>query len=76
MQIYNLSHLEMAVIKSCLKLQTNSLETRNLYSEILYSLIPSNNVQESIKLFGINPDIQDLLVVIVGELTGEVQAFF
>ena len=41
----------------------NKMKTRNVFSEILFNLSPSNKISECFKLFGIDKNCKDIIVI-------------
>ena len=44
-----------------------NLMTKSIFTEILYNLAPTKNIAESLKVFGLAKDDQEILIVIVKE---------
>ncbi|XP_077865154.1 EKC/KEOPS complex subunit TPRKB-like [Saccoglossus kowalevskii] len=47
------------------------MKTRNINSEILFNLSPTNNITDSFKKFGINEDDNTILVAVIDDNNGE-----
>jgi tRNA threonylcarbamoyladenosine modification (KEOPS) complex Cgi121 subunit len=55
--------LQVAVFKALHSRATNTLKCRNIYSEILYNLHPSFNMREAFKVFGVNPEQNNVIIL-------------
>ena len=47
--------------------ESGKIKTRNVFSEILYNLSPSNNISDSLKTFGLNEKEPVLVVVVINK---------
>ncbi|KAK2625514.1 hypothetical protein QTJ16_004826 [Diplocarpon rosae] len=56
-------HILAAAYRAINDMQENRLRTRNVHSEIVFSLSPNNNISESFRRFGITPATASLLVL-------------
>ncbi|CAE6347125.1 unnamed protein product, partial [Rhizoctonia solani] len=61
--IASLLHLQTAIQQATLALTDESLRTKTVHSEILWTLNNSNNISESIKRFGVSDSSKSLFVV-------------
>ncbi|KAK2746728.1 hypothetical protein FQN55_005455 [Onygenales sp. PD_40] len=61
--ILSTTHILAAVFRAVNDHQNNRLKSKNVHSEIVYSLSPNNNIAESFRKFGITDATKDLLVV-------------
>jgi len=50
-------------LHSLISSPTHTLRTRNIHSETVFSLSPSNNITESFRRFGISPATTSLLII-------------
>jgi len=57
------THALAAVFRAVNDLLEGRLRTRNVHSEIVFCLSPTNNIAESFRRFGISPTTRDLLVI-------------
>ncbi|KAJ3047142.1 hypothetical protein HK097_000203 [Rhizophlyctis rosea] len=73
--ILEVFQIQMACTKALLLQQQNAMRTRSLYSEILFNLSPSSNINDSLKQFGVSDSSTSLLVVMLGpEPSNEVKS--
>ncbi|RKO90411.1 kinase binding protein CGI-121-domain-containing protein, partial [Blyttiomyces helicus] len=63
--------IQLACAKALQMQQQGAMRTRSIYSEILFNLSPSSNINDAIKQFGIADSHQSILVVFVGGNTKE-----
>jgi len=56
-------HALSAAYRAVNDLLENRLKSRNVHSEIVFSLSPNNNIAESFRRFGISPTTSSLLVI-------------
>ncbi|KAH8813078.1 kinase binding protein CGI-121-domain-containing protein [Xylogone sp. PMI_703] len=56
-------HILSAAYRAVNDLLENRLRTRNVHSEIVFSLSPNNNIAESFRRFGVQATTQNLLVM-------------
>ncbi|PGH00760.1 hypothetical protein GX51_05641 [Blastomyces parvus] len=61
--ILSTTHLLAAVFRAVNDHQNNRLKSKNVHSEIVYSLSANNNIAESFRKFGLTDTTKDLLVV-------------
>ncbi|OAX78306.1 hypothetical protein ACJ72_07388 [Emergomyces africanus] len=61
--ILSTTHVLAAVFRAVNDHQNNRLKSKNIHSEIVYSLSPNNNIAESFRKFGLTNSTKDLLVV-------------
>ncbi|TVY28343.1 EKC/KEOPS complex subunit [Lachnellula hyalina] len=59
-------HVLSAAYRAINALHSHRLRSRNVHSEIVFSLSPNNNIAESFRRFGITATTENLLVVKVG----------
>ncbi|KUJ24562.1 CGI-121-domain-containing protein [Mollisia scopiformis] len=64
-------HALAAVYRAVNDLLANRLRSRNVHSEIVFSLSPNNNISESFRRFGIQPTTTSLLLIKVSTPTSE-----
>lgn len=63
----------MAAAAKCIISQKNgTMKTKTLNSELIYSLSPSLHVTDSLKQFGLSPNLQYVLVVAFDQNPSEV----
>ncbi|TVY42715.1 EKC/KEOPS complex subunit, partial [Lachnellula subtilissima] len=67
-------HVLSAVYRAINALHSHRLRSRNVHSEIVFSLSPNNNIAESFRRFGITATTENLLVVKVGGDREEVRS--
>ncbi|XP_068714590.1 EKC/KEOPS complex subunit TPRKB-like [Montipora foliosa] len=60
-------HVIIAGHKAFHLFQQGKMKTRTLHSEIIFSLSPSSNINDSFKKFGILDDTKEILVVMIGK---------
>lgn len=60
------THLFAAIYRAVNDQLSHRLKSRNVHSEIVFSLSPNNNIADAFRRFGIGPDTKDLCVVRVG----------
>ncbi|EON68462.1 hypothetical protein W97_07672 [Coniosporium apollinis CBS 100218] len=60
------THLLSAVYRAIVDSLNSRLRSRNIHSEIVFSLSPNNNIAESFRRFGISDSTASLLAVKVG----------
>ncbi|KAG4412201.1 hypothetical protein IFR04_014661 [Cadophora malorum] len=56
-------HILAAAYRAVNDLLENRLRSRNVHSEIVFSLSPNNNIAESFRRFGITPTTSTLLII-------------
>ncbi|KAM3086153.1 hypothetical protein ACMFMG_000291 [Clarireedia jacksonii] len=56
-------HILAAVYRACNDALAGRLKSRNIHSEVVFSLSPNNNIAESFRRFGITPTTASLLVI-------------
>ncbi|KAK0104417.1 hypothetical protein ONS95_004710 [Cadophora gregata] len=56
-------HILAAAYRAVNDLLENRLRSRNVHSEIVFSLSPNNNIAESFRRFGITPSTTTLLII-------------
>ncbi|QSS61845.1 CGI121 family protein [Histoplasma capsulatum] len=61
--ILSTTHLLAAVFRALNDHQNNRLKSKNVHSEIVYSLGANNNIAESFRKFGLTDATKDLIVV-------------
>ncbi|XP_028398180.1 EKC/KEOPS complex subunit TPRKB-like [Dendronephthya gigantea] len=47
--------------------EQEKMKTRSVYSEVVFNLSPSNNISESLKIFGLNEKDPAVLVVVINK---------
>lgn len=75
--IYDPFQVVVAANKSVLSLESNSLKTRKVHSEIVYNMSPSKNIKNSLTTFGIYDENnsgqkRDILVAILYKKTSDI----
>jgi tRNA threonylcarbamoyladenosine modification (KEOPS) complex Cgi121 subunit len=66
-RILSLEHLKAAIRKAFMAQEQNRMKTRSIYSEILHSLSPDNNVSQSFRSFGISKTTTSVLCVVLND---------
>ncbi|KAL1999215.1 hypothetical protein VTN02DRAFT_4882 [Thermoascus thermophilus] len=61
--IFSKTHILAATFRAVNDYLNGRLKSRNVHSEIVFSLSPSNNIADSFRRFGITDSTKDLLVV-------------
>jgi len=61
--IFSRLHILSAAYRAVNDLLENRLRSRNVHSEIVFSLSPNNNIAESFRRFGVQATTQNLLIV-------------
>ncbi|PGG95758.1 hypothetical protein AJ79_09886 [Helicocarpus griseus UAMH5409] len=61
--VLSTTHILAAVFRALKDYQNNRLKSKNVHSEIVYSLSPNNNIAESFRKFGLVDATKDLVVV-------------
>ncbi|GAM85393.1 hypothetical protein ANO11243_034000 [Dothideomycetidae sp. 11243] len=61
--ILSREHLLAACFRAINDLALNRLRTKNVHSEIVFSLSPNNNIAESFKRFGISDSTRDIVAI-------------
>ena len=69
--IPNVLQVFVAANKAAFSHQNGKNLTKTVHTELLYNLSPTRKVTESLKIFGIREDIQDLLVVTFDDESGD-----
>ncbi|KAI9838650.1 MAG: hypothetical protein M1819_004964 [Sarea resinae] len=72
--IVSAAHVLAAAYRALNDLLNDRLKTRNVHSEIVFSLSSNNNITESFRRFGVNETTKDLIAVKVPASTGRSQA--
>ncbi|KAN0093779.1 CGI-121 domain containing protein [Hyaloscypha variabilis] len=67
-------HALAAAYRAVNDLLENRLRSRNVHSEIVFSLSPNNNIAESFRRFGITPTTTNLLIIKVSTPTSPAAA--
>ncbi|GAB7344633.1 hypothetical protein MBLNU457_3118t2 [Dothideomycetes sp. NU457] len=65
-QILSRDHVLAACFKAINDAANNRLKSRNVHSEIVFSMSPNNNIAESFRRFGITDDTKHVLAIKVG----------
>ncbi|KAH9215145.1 kinase binding protein CGI-121-domain-containing protein [Leptodontidium sp. 2 PMI_412] len=61
--ILSRTHVLAAAYRAVNDMLENRLRSRNVHSEIVFSLSPNNNIAESFRRFGITPSTTSLLII-------------
>ncbi|OCL13121.1 CGI-121-domain-containing protein [Glonium stellatum] len=61
--ILSTTHVLAAVFRALNDMLNNRLKSRNVHSEVVFSLSPNNNIAESFRRFGINDTTRTLLAI-------------
>ncbi|EEH18737.2 hypothetical protein PABG_01056 [Paracoccidioides brasiliensis Pb03] len=61
--ILSTTHILTAVFRALNDYQNNRLKSKNVHSEVVYSLSSNNNIAESFRKFGLIDTTEDLLVI-------------
>ncbi|PQE31470.1 hypothetical protein CJF32_00008080 [Rutstroemia sp. NJR-2017a WRK4] len=56
-------HILAAAYRACNDALAGRLKSRNIHSEVVFSLSPNNNIAESFRRFGITPTTTSLIVI-------------
>ncbi|KAF8865235.1 CGI-121-domain-containing protein [Acephala macrosclerotiorum] len=67
-------HALAAVYRAVNDLLSNRLRSRNVHSEIVFSLSPNNNIAESFRRFGIQPTTTSLLLIKISTPESQITA--
>jgi len=67
-------HALAATYRAINDLLQNRLKSRNVHSEIVFSLSPNNNISESFRRFGITPTTTNLLIIKISTPTSPTTA--
>ena len=62
--------LYVAANKSALSESKGSKLTKTIHTEVLYNLSPTKKVRESLKVFGIDDNVKDLLILVFDDESG------
>ncbi|KAI9705297.1 MAG: hypothetical protein M1820_005296 [Bogoriella megaspora] len=64
--IISSTHALAACFRAINDLNANRLKTRNVHSEIVFSLSPNNNIAESFRRFGLSDNTKDIVAIKIG----------
>ncbi|CAG8979619.1 hypothetical protein HYALB_00012597 [Hymenoscyphus albidus] len=61
--VLSTTHLLAAIYRALRDFQSGRMKSRNVHSEVVFSLSSNNNISESFRRFGITPSTTNLIVV-------------
>ncbi|OJJ51287.1 hypothetical protein ASPZODRAFT_127343 [Penicilliopsis zonata CBS 506.65] len=61
--VFSRTHALVAVFRAVNDYLNNRLKSRNVHSEIVFSLSPANNIADSFRKFGLTDSTKDLLII-------------
>ncbi|CAG8959311.1 hypothetical protein HYFRA_00013081 [Hymenoscyphus fraxineus] len=73
--VLSTTHLLSAIYRALRDSQSGRMKSRNIHSEVVFSLSSNNNISESFRRFGITPSTTNLIIVKISlpskEVSGE-----